>query len=366
GIIYTDIDVDRLVFERRKANTSVQVNDKSYENIYFNMEIKETVLDRKISRLPFIPSDESERAERCETIISLQYHGLKKRLEHIGCTSAIVGVSGGLDSTLALLITVKAFESLNIPVSGITAVTMPCFGTSDRTYENAKTLMENLGVTIMEVNIKSAVTSHLSDIGSDISHHDVTYENAQARERTQVLMDLANLKGGIVIGTGDLSELALGFATYNGDHMSMYGVNASVPKTLMRYLVTHIANKSEEVLKKTLLDIVATPVSPELLPPESGVITQHTEDIVGPYELHDFFLYYQIRFGCDAEKIKRMCCIAFEGVYKCEEVEKWLNMFTKRFYQNQFKRSCLPDGVKVGSVSLSPRGDFCIPSDVQI
>ena len=289
---------------------------------------------------------------------------MKKRLMHIGLKTVTVGISGGLDSTLALLVTARAFDSLNLPRSGIVAVTMPCFGTTDRTYQNAKNLILGLGATLREVNIKAAVRQHLSDIGADERVHDVTYENAQARERTQVLMDIANQTGGIVVGTGDLSELALGFATYNGDHMSMYGVNASVPKTLVRHLVRYVADSSESGLKETLYDILDTPVSPELLPPEEdGTIAQQTEEIVGPYELHDFFLYYMLRWGFSKDKILHLAQNAFSGCYDTPTIQKWLDIFMRRFFRSQFKRSCMPDGPKVGSVALSPRGDLRMPSD---
>jgi NAD+ synthase (glutamine-hydrolysing) len=286
------------------------------------------------------------------------------RLKHIGTKSAVLGLSGGLDSTLALIVTVRAFRMLGLAPKGITAVTMPCFGTTDRTYNNACKLAEAYGVTLCEINIKKSVMQHFEDIGHDENNHDVTYENSQARERTQILMDIANQTNGIVIGTGDLSELALGWATYNGDHMSMYAVNASIPKTLVRHLVGYEAAVSDESLKTILMDILDTPVSPELLPPsEDGKISQKTEDLVGPYELHDFFLYYMVRFGFSPSKIFRIAKLAFESVYDTETILKWEKTFYKRFFAQQFKRSCLPDGPKVGSVTLSPRGDFRMPSD---
>lgn len=290
--------------------------------------------------------------------------GLKKRLSHTGCRSAVIGISGGLDSTLALLITARAFDMLEIPRNQIHSVTMPCFGTTDRTYQNACQLTKELGAELTEVNIKEAVTIHFRDIGHDPDVHDVTYENSQARERTQILMDLANRFNGLVVGTGDMSELALGWATYNGDHMSMYGVNASVPKTLVRHLVRYYADTcEEETLKEVLLDVLDTPVSPELLPPKDGEIAQKTEDLVGPYELHDFFLYQILRFGYHPEKIYRMAVYAFRGQYEDGIILKWLKVFYKRFFSQQFKRSCMPDGPKVGSVAVSPRGDLRMPSD---
>ena len=295
----------------------------------------------------------------------IQAMGLKKRLLHTKTTSAVVGISGGLDSTLALLVTAKAFDMARIPRANIHAVTMPCFGTTDRTYQNACRMSEKLGATLMEVPIREAVTVHFRDIGQDLEDHSVTYENGQARERTQVLMDLANKSGGLVIGTGDMSELALGWATYNGDHMSMYGVNSSVPKTLVRHLVRYFADTcGEKELSEVLLDVLDTPVSPELLPPEKdGKIAQKTEDLVGPYELHDFYLYYILRYGYHPGKIYRLAVIAFEGVYDNAVILKWLKVFYRRFFSQQFKRSCLPDGPKVGSAAVSPRGDLRMPSD---
>ena len=290
--------------------------------------------------------------------------GLRKRLLHTGCQCAAVGISGGLDSTLALLVTVRAFDSLLLPRSGIRAVTMPGFGTTDRTYTNAVKMIKSLGASFQEVSIKKAVEVHFGDIGQDVSKHDVTYENAQARERTQILMDIANKEGGMVIGTGDLSELALGWATYNGDHMSMYAVNASVPKTLVRHLVRYSADICKDIgLKEALLDVLDTPVSPELLPPEEGEISQKTEDLVGPYELHDFFLYYMLRFGFPPKKIYRLAKLAFYGIYEEDVILHWLRNFYRRFFSQQFKRSCLPDGPKVGTVAVSPRGDLRMPSD---
>ena len=314
--------------------------------------------------MPFVPTDEGQRNRRCEEILSIQAMGLKKRLAHTGCSHAVIGISGGLDSTLALLVTVRAFDMLNIPRHQIHAVTMPCFGTTDRTYQNACLMTKKVGAELTEIDIREAVTVHFRDIGHDISLHDVTYENSQARERTQVLMDLANRWGGMVVGTGDMSELALGWATYNGDHMSMYGVNASVPKTLVRHLVRYYADTcGEEELKAVLLDVLDTPVSPELLPPKDGEIAQKTEDLVGPYELHDFFLYQVLRYGYRPAKVFRLAKAAFDGQYDGETVLKWLKVFYRRFFSQECKRSCLPDGPKVGSVAVSPRGDLRMPSD---
>ena len=317
------------------------------------------------AKTPFVQTDKRALDSRCEEILTMQAVGLMTRLGHIGCKTAVLGLSGGLDSTLALIVTVHAFDLLGLDRKGIRTVTMPCFGTTDRTYTNACKLASAYGTTLEEINICASVTQHLSDIGHSLDDHDVTYENAQARERTQVLMDKANQLGGIVIGTGDLSELALGWATYNGDHMSMYGVNAGVPKTLVRYLVGYFASASEEPLKSVLYDVLDTPVSPELLPPEeNGEIAQRTEDIVGPYELHDFFMYYIMRFGFPPHKIYRIALRTFEGKYSPEIIKKWLVNFVRRFFTQQFKRSCLPDGPKVGSTAISPRGDWRMPSDM--
>jgi NAD+ synthase (glutamine-hydrolysing) len=311
-----------------------------------------------------VPGAKEERERRCEEILNIQAMGLKTRMAHIHCEHGVVGLSGGLDSTLALLVMVRAFDNLGLPRKNIHAITMPCFGTTDRTYQNALILSRCLGADLKEVDIRDAVNTHFRDLGHDPQVHDVTYENCQARERTQILMDAANQYGGIVIGTGDLSELALGWATYNGDHMSMYGVNCSVPKTLVRHLVQYYADTcGEEELRKALLDVLDTPVSPELLPPKNGVISQKTEDLVGPYELHDFFLYYMLRWTFPPKKIYRMALIAFAGEYEEEVILKWLKTFYRRFFAQQFKRSCLPDGPKVGSVAVSPRGDLRMPSD---
>lgn len=362
--IYSEIDLFRLLGERRK-NTTFQPGDgENLPKVPFYIEVGETELTRKISSSPFVPSNSEERAKRCEEILMIQAMGLKKRLAHTRAKSAVVGISGGLDSTLALLVTAKAFDLLGLDRARITAVTMPCFGTTDRTYQNACKMTVTLGATLKEVPISEAVRVHFRDIGHLEEDHSVTYENAQARERTQVLMDIANQNGGMVIGTGDMSELALGWATYNGDHMSMYGVNASVPKTLVRHLVQYYADTCrEEELREVLLDVLDTPVSPELLPPKDGEIAQKTEDLVGPYELHDFYLYYMLRFGYEPSKIYKLAKYAFEGRYDNITILKWLDTFYRRFFSQQFKRSCLPDGPKVGTVALSPRGDFRMPSD---
>lgn len=364
-IIYGDIDVEKLLMERVRMTTfEGSFTNDSYRKVKFKIDIKETSVDRKFDPAPFVPSKVEDRTRRCEEILSIQSMGLKKRLKHTGCKNAVVGISGGLDSTLALLVTVRAFDMLGLERENIIAVTMPCFGTTDRTYNNAVLLIKGLNATFKEVDIKEAVTLHFKDIEQDINKHDVTYENSQARERTQVLMDIANKYNGMVIGTGDMSELALGWATYNGDHMSMYGVNASVPKTLVRHLVRYYADTcGDKKLTEILLDILDTPVSPELLPPQDGKISQKTEDIVGPYELHDFFLYYILRFGFEPSKVFRIAKNAFEGIYTDEVILKWLKTFYRRFFSQQFKRSCLPDGPKVGSVAVSPRGDLRMPSD---
>lgn len=364
GIIYTVIDTEKISLLRRKISTFQSAHSDGYRKIYFDAEAVETPLECNINPRPFVPKDTARLTTRCESIFAMQCSGLRKRLKHIGLKTVTLGISGGLDSTLALLVTAKTFDSLGLDRRGIIAVTMPCFGTTDRTYNNAKKLVSELGATLREVRIADSVIQHMHDIGASLDEHDVTYENAQARERTQVLMDISNKTGGIVIGTGDLSELALGFATYNGDHMSMYGVNCSIPKTLVRYLVRYEADLYGGELKNVLYDILDTPVSPELLPPsESGSIKQKTEDIVGPYELHDFFLYNMIRYGFSKNKIQRMAEKAFDGEYNSETIKKWIDIFFRRFYNNQFKRSAIPDGPKVGTISLSPRGDWRMPSD---
>lgn len=361
--VYGEIDIQKLNAERRRMSTFL-TNEKGYMEISFALKPMETTVTRFIDPAPFVPSDKSQRRKRCEEILSLQSQGLKKRLEHTGCSCAVVGISGGLDSTLALLVTVRAFDMLGLDRAGIIGVTMPGFGTTDRTYDNAVKMIKCMGATFREVSIKEAVRVHFKDIGQEEACHDVTYENSQARERTQILMDIANKNNGMVIGTGDMSELALGWATYNGDHMSMYGVNASVPKTLVRHLVRYYAETVQEPeLSAVLLDVLDTPVSPELLPPEAGNISQKTEDIVGPYELHDFFLYHMLRFGFSPTKIYRLARIAFMGEYEDEVILKWMKIFYRRFFSQQFKRSCLPDGPKVGSVAVSPRGDLRMPSD---
>ena len=362
--IYADMDLERLIHERRRMTTFPAPDRENYLVIPFTMKQVELDLKRRIDPRPFVPDGEAERNRRCEEILSIQAMGLKKRLAHTGCKDVVIGISGGLDSTLALLVTARAFDMLEIPRNRIHAITMPCFGTTDRTYQNACILTEKLEAELTEVNIREAVSIHFRDIGHDPNQHDVTYENSQARERTQILMDLANRFGGLVIGTGDMSELALGWATYNGDHMSMYGVNASVPKTLVRHLVRYYADTcEEEALKEVLMDVLDTPVSPELLPPKDGEIAQKTEDLVGPYELHDFFLYQILRFGTRPSKVYRMALAAFNQQYEPEVILKWLKVFYKRFFSQQFKRSCMPDGPKVGSVAVSPRGDLRMPSD---
>lgn len=377
--VYADIDLERLVAERRRMTTFMGGTEQVYTNRFsesveqvrgyvtvpFETDMTDKELQRFYDKAPFVPDDVNERNQRCEEILDIQTYGLKKRLEHTKCKSAVVGISGGLDSTLALLVTVRAFDLLGIDRSCITCVTMPCFGTTDRTYNNAVDLTKKLGCTLREINIRKAVHQHFEDIGHDESVHDVTYENGQARERTQILMDIANQTNGMVIGTGDMSELALGWATYNGDHMSMYGVNVSVPKTLVRHLVKYAADIcGDETLSKVLEDVLDTPVSPELLPPdEHGKIAQKTEDLVGPYELHDFFMYHMLRFGVRPEKLFCIAKIAFAGTYEDAVIYKWLRTFTWRFFAQQFKRSCLPDGPKVGSVAVSPRGDLRMPSD---
>lgn len=364
GIIYTEFDVQKIANERRKNTTFTETQEHVLPRIPFGLEQTETILTRTFPSRPFVPRDDQERAKRCEEILTIQAMGLKKRLAHTHAKSAVVGISGGLDSTLALLVTAKAFDALGLECSGITAVTMPCFGTTDRTYQNACKMSLKVGATLREVRIGDAVMQHFKDIGHDPQDHSVTYENSQARERTQVLMDIANQTGGLVIGTGDMSELALGWATYNGDHMSMYGVNASVPKTLVRHLVHYYADTCEDPsLKEVLYDVLDTPVSPELLPPKDGEIAQKTEDLVGPYELHDFFLYYFLRMGYEPGKIYRIAKLSFAREYDDETIYKWLRTFCWRFFSQQFKRSCLPDGPKVGTVALSPRGDWRMPSD---
>lgn len=371
--IYADIDVERLCQERRRTTSfGFSANNNTFNSNYVIVQIKMNVekaageFSRYVDPHPFVPSDKDKRTQRCLEVITLQAQGLAKRLRHINCQSAVIGLSGGLDSTLALLITCRAFDLCGIERSKVTAITMPCFGTTDRTYNNACSLAKECGATLKEVPIADAVRQHFADLGHDESLHDVTYENCQARERTQVLMDYANKTNGIVIGTGDLSELALGWCTYNGDHMSMYGVNSSIPKTLVRYLVQWFAEASEdaknEKFASVLKDILDTPVSPELLPPKDGVISQVTEDVVGPYELHDFYLYYLLRFGFSPAKIYFLAQNA-NLPYGKDVILKWLKTFYRRFFTQQFKRSCMPDGAKVGTINLSPRGDWRMPSD---
>ena len=362
GLIVSEIDVARLTHERHRI-TTYDVVPGGYE-VIFPQEIRETELTRHFDRNPFVPPHDAQINERAGAILRIQSYGLKKRLEHARAKTAVIGISGGLDSTLALLVAVRAMDILGRDRHDIKAVTMPCFGTTKRTKSNAVRLCEELGVSVSEINITAAVRQHFADIGHDESILDVTYENCQARERTQVLMDIANKTGGLVIGTGDLSELALGWATYNGDHMSMYGVNTSVPKTLVRYIVRYEAEKSGGALAGVLYDILDTPVSPELLPAkENGEIAQKTEDLVGPYELHDFFLYHMMRFGSSPAKIFRLAKYAYAGAYTDDTILHWLKTFVRRFFIQQFKRSCMPDGPKVGTVTLSPRGDLRMPSD---
>lgn len=364
---YAEIDVERMTSERRRMTTFETRMQMEYCYVGFSLDIKETTLTRHVDAAPFVPSDIYDREKRCEEILAIQSMGLKKRLAHTGCRNAVVGISGGLDSTLALLVTVRAFDALDIPREKITAVTMPGFGTTDRTYDNAVGMIKCLGATLREISIVNAVNQHFADIGHDASIYDVTYENCQARERTQILMDIANKSGGMVIGTGDMSELALGWATYNGDHMSMYGVNCSVPKTLVRHLVRYYADTCGDArLAEVLYDVLDTPVSPELLPPEDGKISQKTEDLVGPYELHDFYLYQVLRYGSSPAKVYRLARHAFAGSYDDATILKWLKTFYKRFFMQQFKRSCVPDGPKVGTIALSPRGDLRMPSDASV
>ncbi len=367
GLLTSEIDVHKLAFERQRMSTFPSVSENSMEIRPFSLAQTETTLTRPIAPNPFVPADLGDRAARCQEIFTLASLGLRKRLEHTHAKTAVIGLSGGLDSTLALLITNNAMKMLGRPATDIVCVTMPCFGTTDRTRDNATMLAECLGTSFRRIDIGNAVMQHFADIGHDPADHSVTYENCQARERTQVLMDLANQSGGLVIGTGDLSEMALGWSTYNGDHMSMYAVNCSIPKTLVRHLTKYVSDISREhspKLSAVLDDILDTPVSPELLPPEeNGQIAQKTEDLVGPYELHDFFLYYGIRWAFPPKKVFRLAQYAFQGVYERDFILKWEKNFYRRFFAQQFKRSCIPDGPKVGSVTLSPRGDWRMPSD---
>ena len=364
GLTISEIDVQKLSTERRR-NTSFKCGaEPKVRRIAFTMRTERTVLTRNVEAMPFVPQVASEKEKRCFDILQMQAHGLSARIRHTNCKTLVVGISGGLDSCLALLVSVEAMKLLNRPMSDIITITMPCFGTTNRTKSNAEKLCTILGTTLRVINISDSVRKHFADISHDENDHNVTYENGQARERTQVLMDIANEENGLVIGTGDLSELALGWATYNGDHMSMYGVNASVPKTLVRHIVYYYAqNADNTALREVLTDIFNTPVSPELLPAKDGEISQITEDLVGPYELHDFFLYNGIRWGFPPKKVYRLAQYAFGESYDSGTILKWLKTFYRRFFAQQFKRSCLPDGVKVGSVSLSPRGDWRMPSD---
>lgn len=359
-IVITDIDVDLIAFRRSKWFKNISA--ENYVNVNVDILTDNEKIDRFINNSPFVPTCEKQRKARAEEVLNIQAEGLKKRIEHTNSGSVVIGLSGGLDSTLAILVAVKAMGLANRPIKDVIAVTMPCFGTTSRTYDNTIKLAKALGVTLKKIDITKSVLRHLKDIKHNGSL-DVTYENAQARERTQVLMDVANQTGGLVVGTGDMSELALGWATYNGDHMSMYGVNCSIPKTLVRHIVSYVAENSKGKLKSVLFDILDTPVSPELLPPKSGDISQKTEDIVGPYELHDFFLYNFIRNGYSPIKIYQIAKRAFYSEYDNQTILKWLKTFVRRFFNQQFKRSCVPDGVKVGSLSLSPRGEWSMPSD---
>ena len=365
GLTVTEIDVQKLASERRRNTSFLGGLRPGMRRIPFDMEIKTTELTRMVRRTPFVPNTMAEMDKRCEDILTMQAHGLEKRVRHTNAKTLVIGISGGLDSTLALLVCVEAMKLVGRPASDILAVTMPCFGTTKRTRSNAERLCELLGTQLRVIDIADSVKQHFKDIGHDESNHNVVYENGQARERTKILMDLANAENGMVIGTGDLSELALGWATYNGDHMSMYGVNASVPKTLVRHIVKYYAGTVDNAeLREVLMSIYDTPVSPELLPAdENGNIAQITEDLVGPYELHDFFLYNGIRWCFPPSKVYRLAEYAFDGSYDRETILKWLRTFYRRFFSQQFKRSCLPDGVKVGSVTLSPRGDWRMPSD---
>ena len=365
GLVVTEVDLEKLAHERQRMST-FPADAEDIFPVYFELEVADTALTRFVPRNPFVPADRGDRAARCQEILNLAALGLKKRLAHTRAKTAVVGLSGGLDSTLALLITARAMAMLGRPMTDIVAITMPCFGTTSRTKSNAQVLAERIGTTFKTIDIGEAVKIHFRDIGQSMEDLSVTFENGQARERTQVLMDVANQSGGLVIGTGDLSELALGWATYNGDHMSMYAVNGGIPKTLVRHLVAFVADEhdgKDDRLAAVLRDILDTPVSPELLPPKEGEIAQKTEDLVGPYELHDFFLYYAVRWGCSPRKVYRLALYALEERYGRETILKWLNNFYRRFFAQQFKRSCLPDGPKVGSVTLSPRGDWRMPSD---
>ncbi len=368
GVAQSEADVQLIANERRRSQDfrgAPSPDAAGYPVSYFALEQGVTRLTRRIEPNPFVPADDEERESRCEHILSIQATGLAKRLSHVGSQRAVLGISGGLDSTLALLVTCRAFDALGLSRDGILAITMPGFGTTGRTYDNACRLTEALGATLLEIDIQASVRQHFADIGHDEAEHDATYENSQARERTQILMDVANAEGGLVVGTGDLSELVLGWATYNGDHMSMYGVNGAIPKTLVRHLVRHVANTcGDVVVERTLLDVLDTPVSPELLPASAdGTISQRTEDLVGPYELHDFFIYQVLRHGFGPAKVLRLAREAWGATYDDDTIEKWLRVFLRRLFSQQFKRSCLPDGPAVGSVGISPRGGLAMPSD---
>ncbi len=364
NFVVTEIDAFNIVAERIKNTSFQQKNLGRYRYVKFEQQIISTNLTRIFDKTPFVPNDQCEVNQRAKAILNIQSYGLARRIEHTNAKTCVIGVSGGLDSTLALLATVKAMDILKKPRTDIIAITMPCFGTTNRTKTNSEKLCEYLGVTFKEINITKAVNQHFEDIGQDPNNLDVTFENSQARERTQVLMDYANKTGGLVVGTGDLSELALGWATYNGDHMSMYGVNASIPKTLIRYIIRYEISNSTDELAEVLKDILDTPVSPELLPvDENGKMTQKTEDLVGPYELHDFFLYHIIKYGSSPKKVYRVAKNAFGTQYSDDAIKKWLRVFIKRFFNQQFKRSCIPDGPKVGTITLSPRGDWRMPTD---
>ena len=362
GLTVSEIDVDRLAYERRRITTFANRCKEYFTQVSFRLDVEETALTRSVPANPFVPA-EQEKEERFEEILTIAALGLKKRLEHTRAACAVIGLSGGLDSTLAILTTARAFDMLGRDRKDIIAVTMPCFGTTARTRSNAELLAEELGTDFRVVDISAAVRQHFADIGQSMDDHSVTFENGQARERTQVLMDIANREGGLVIGTGDLSEMALGWCTYNGDHMSMYGVNGGIPKTMMRHLVAYVADQQGGRLGQVLRDILDTPVSPELLPPKEGEIAQKTEDLVGPYELHDFFLYYAVRWGFRPRKVLRLAQYALGERYDRETMVKWLSNFYRRFFNQQFKRSCMPDGPKVVSLSLSPRGGLTMPSD---
>lgn len=364
GFISADVDLQFLKLERHRTSCWYNTLQPNHQQINFSLPVVPLQLERTIQANPFLPPNLSDLPNRCESILNIQANGLKSRLKHIGCNKVVIGLSGGLDSTLALLATVRAFKLLQLDISGITAISMPCFGTTKRTKNNAQLLAFNLGCTFKEIDISASVTQHFEDIGQDSNNHDVAFENAQARERTQVLMDAANQIGGIVIGTGDLSESALGWATYNGDHMSMYSINCDIPKTMVRYLVAHCVNTSDTPLNEILLDILQTPVSPELLPPIDEEISQETESIVGPYTLHDFFLYYTLRYGFMPHKIFRLAYHALGNQYDKATIKHWMGIFYRRFFAQQFKRSCSPDGPAISSVSLSPRGGWLMPSDV--